>query len=67
MNQTTGLHRTLIRQLRRLHLSRESSPSVAAWHELQDVLSTTYTEIDDERAAMKRSIDVSSREMRSLH
>jgi diguanylate cyclase (GGDEF)-like protein len=67
MNQTTGLHRTLIRQLRRLHLSRESSPSVAAWHELQDVLSTTYTEIDDERAAMKRAIEVTSREMRSLH
>jgi diguanylate cyclase (GGDEF) domain len=67
MNDTTGLHRTLIRQLRRLNLDRASSPSPAAWRELLDVLSTTYTETDDELLTLKRSIEVSSREMRSLH
>ena len=67
MNATTGLHRTLIRELRRLNLTRQSRPSEAAWRELLDVLSTTYTEIDDERSTMKRSIDLTSHEMRSLH
>ena len=67
MNPTTGLHRTLIRQLKRLKLDRRSSPSPAAWNALLDLLSTSFTEIDDERSAMKRSIDRSSREMRSLH
>jgi len=67
MNHTTGLHRALTRQLKRLDLERESSPSPAAWRELLDVLSTAYTEADDERFELKRSIDVSSREVRSLH
>jgi diguanylate cyclase (GGDEF)-like protein len=67
MKDTTGLHRTLIRQLRQLNLDRASSPSVAAWRELLEVLSTTYTETDDERFSLKQSIDVSSREMGSLH
>jgi len=67
MNPTTGLHRTLIRQLKRLKLDRRSSPSPAAWNALLDLLSTSFTEIDDERSAMKRSIDRSSREMHSLH
>ena len=67
MNPTTGLHRTLIRELRRLNLTRQSRPSEAAWRELLDALSTTYTEIDDERSTMKRSIDLTSHEMHSLH
>jgi diguanylate cyclase (GGDEF)-like protein len=67
MKDTTGLHRTLIQQLRQLHLDRAASPSAAAWRELLDVLSTTYTETDDERFSLKQSIDVSSREMGSLH
>jgi diguanylate cyclase (GGDEF)-like protein len=66
MNDTTGLHRTLIRQLRRLNLDRASGPSVAAWRELLDVVSTTYTETDDERFTLTQSIDVSSRELGSL-
>ena len=66
MNDLTGLHRRLIRQLRRLHLDRESAPSAAAWRELLDLLSTSYTEIDDEHSAMARSIDASTRELSSL-
>jgi diguanylate cyclase len=67
MNDAGELHRTLVRQLRRLNLDPESSPSAAAWRELLGILSTTYTEEDDERYTLERSIDVSSREMRSLH
>jgi diguanylate cyclase (GGDEF)-like protein len=67
MNDTTGLHRTLIQQLRRLNLGRASSPSVARWRDLLDAVSTTYTETDDERFSLKQLIDVSSREMTALH
>ena len=67
MNDTTELHRTLIRQLSRLNLDRASSPSPAAWRELLDDLSTAYTETDDELLTLKRSIEVSSHKMRSLH
>jgi diguanylate cyclase (GGDEF)-like protein len=67
MNHATGLHHTLVRQLRRLNLDSELSPSPAAWRELLAILSTTYTETDDERYTLERSIDVSSREMRGMH
>jgi len=67
MSPTTGLHRALIRQLRALSLDRDLTPSATVWRELLDVLSTTYTETDDERFTLNQSIDVSAREMRSLH
>jgi diguanylate cyclase (GGDEF)-like protein len=67
MNHPSGLHRALLRQLTRLNLDHESSPTSASWRELLDVLSTTYTETDDERSTFKRTIDGSSREMRALH
>jgi len=67
VNDITGLHRNLIRQLRRLNLDRASSPSTADWRELLDAVSTTYTETDDERFSLQQSIDVSSREVSSLN
>lgn len=67
MNDDTVLNRALARQLRGLHLTSASSPSPAAWLALLDLLSTTYTKADDERLTLRRSIDLSSREMRSLH
>ena len=66
MNDDTVLNRALARQLRGLHLTSASSPSPAAWLALLDLLSTTYTKADDERLTLRRSIDLSSREMRSL-
>jgi diguanylate cyclase (GGDEF)-like protein len=62
-----GLHRTLIRQLKRLHLERGSSPSAPAWNELLDAISTAYTEADDERTTLRASLDLTSSEIRSLH
>ena len=67
MNHEVELHRALARQLQSLHLTSASSPSPVAWLALLDLLSTIYTEADDERLTLRRSIDLSSREMRSLH
>jgi diguanylate cyclase (GGDEF)-like protein len=67
MNDPARLHRTLIRQLRRLNLDPELSPSPAVWRELLGVLSNTYTETEGEHHTLKASIDVSAREMRGLH
>lgn len=67
MKDSSGLHRKLIEQLRPLHLDRESSPPATAWRELLDVLSTTYTQIDDKSSATKRLMDLTSREISSLH
>lgn len=67
MNDPPRLHRALIRQLRRLNLDSESSPSTADWREFLDGLSTTYTETDDEQGTLRRSIDASARETRALH
>ena len=67
MTDPPRLHRALIRQLRQLNLDSESSPSPDAWREFLDILSTTYTETDDEQGTLRRSIDASARETRSLH
>jgi diguanylate cyclase len=66
-DMTAGLHRTLIRHLRRLKLDPRLSPSPAAWRQLLDILSASYHDVDDERHTLERSIDVSSQEMRGLH
>jgi len=67
MNETNGLHRMLAQQLRRLRLDYRTSPSPEDWHKLLELLSTTYTETDDERFTMRQTIEMSAREMRSLH
>lgn len=67
MSDPASLHRTLDRQLRRLNLDPELSPSPAVWRELLDLLSSTYAEADDEQHSLKTSIDESAREMRGLH
>lgn len=66
MKDTTKLHRILAGQLSTLNLDREGSPSPTAWREFLDVLSTAYAAADDEHDTLKRSIDVSSGEMRGL-
>ncbi|MEO8556688.1 MAG: bifunctional diguanylate cyclase/phosphodiesterase [Actinomycetota bacterium] len=65
--QVSELNRTLLRQLSRLSLEPEVSPTPAAWRQLLNVLSATYTETDEERIRLKRSADLTSRELFSLH
>jgi diguanylate cyclase (GGDEF)-like protein len=67
MTGADELHHTLARQLRRLGLDPEARPPAAGWRAFLRVLSTTYSETDDERYTLERSIDLSSREMRGLH
>jgi len=67
MTDPAELHRILARQLRRLKLVPELSPEPAAWLRLLTTLSITYTETEEERYTLERSIEVSSREMRGLH
>ena len=67
MTESSRLHRILAKQLRRHSLDDRVSPSPEAWREFLDALSTTYTETDDERFTLKQAIDLSSREIRSLH
>jgi diguanylate cyclase len=67
MSEATALHRTLVRQLRRLGLDPETSPPPAIWREFLEILGTTYTQTEDDHYTLERSIDVSSREMRALH
>jgi diguanylate cyclase (GGDEF)-like protein len=62
-----GRHRTLLRQLRRLHLDPDGPPTATGWHDLLSVVSATYVEHDEERYTLERSIEVSSHEMRGLH
>jgi len=67
MSHASELHRTLARQLERLDLGRGSSPSPDAWARFLETLSTAYTESDDDRFTLERSINVSAREVRGLH
>jgi diguanylate cyclase (GGDEF)-like protein len=67
VSDVASLNRILARQLRRLDITAEDSPSPAAWRKLLDTVSTTYNEADDERYTLERSIEVSSDEMRGLH
>lgn len=61
----SGLHRTLTRQLRRLGI--DPADASGPWHELLGAVSGVYTEADDERYTLERSLEVSTREMRGLH
>jgi diguanylate cyclase (GGDEF)-like protein len=61
------LHRTLVRQLRRLRLSFDEAPSLAAWQELLRRVDTTYSQADDDRYTLERALDLSSEEMGQLH
>jgi diguanylate cyclase len=67
MTDPVKLHRVLVRQLRRLDLAPGVSPPTAGWLQLLNLLSITYTETEDERYTLERSIEVSSSEMRGLH
>ncbi|MGV8968681.1 MAG: putative bifunctional diguanylate cyclase/phosphodiesterase [Cellulomonas sp.] len=60
-------HRILARQLRRLDLATDRAPSVDSWRVFLDSVNTAYTETEDERYTLERSIDISSREMRGMH
>ena len=61
------LHRLLVRQLKRLGLDADTPPSPEAWRALLDTVSQTYTQADQDRYLMERSLEISSRELRQLY
>ena len=61
------LHKSLTRQLKRLSLDADTIPDGTTWRKLLRTVSTSYTEADNDRYTLERSIDVSSEEMRALH
>ena len=66
-DEVRTLHRSLVRQLTRLRLRADAVPNAAAWAKLLATVSASYTDADNDRYTLERSIDVSSEEMRALH
>ncbi len=62
-----GLHPTLQRQLRRVGLDPEATPTVPALPALLERVSRCYTDADQDRYLLERSQEVASREMGELH
>ncbi len=61
-------HRVLARQLRKLGLSADAPPQdLAAWRKLLDRIDRSYSDADQDRYLMERSLAVSSREMKELY
>ncbi len=60
-------HRLLARQLRKLQLDRNGAPSDAQWHEFLARVERSYTEADQDRYLLERSLAISSREMQDLY
>ncbi|MBX9786102.1 MAG: PAS domain S-box protein [Alphaproteobacteria bacterium] len=59
-------HKTLIRQLKNLGLDGVS-PSPQDWEKVKEIVSKTYTEADQERYLLERSMELSSQEMLEIN
>jgi diguanylate cyclase (GGDEF)-like protein len=62
---STELHRVLRRQLQRLRLSPADAPE--GWQALLQKVSAVYTQADEDRYLLERSLSVSGAEMTSLY
>jgi diguanylate cyclase (GGDEF)-like protein/PAS domain S-box-containing protein len=60
-------HRQLTKQLRRLGLSPETPPDTEQWDAFLGRVSAAYTDADDDRYLMERSLNISSSEMADLY
>jgi PAS domain S-box-containing protein len=60
-------HRTLARQLGRLGLAEDRPPNAEQWAAFLGRVSATYTEADQDRYTMERSLEISSSEMQRLY
>ncbi len=60
-------HRLLKRQLKKLQLNLESIPDPEAWAEILQRVDATYTQADQDRYLLERSLAISSREMQELY
>jgi PAS domain S-box-containing protein len=61
------LHSVLKRQLAQLQIEEETPPSPEPWHELLQRISRAYSDADQDRYTLERSIEISGEEMRELY
>lgn len=62
------LHKLLAKQLLRLGLSDEKMPETSEqWHEFITRVNNSYSDTDQEREVLARSMEISSREMQELN
>src|SRR3990172_4979021 len=62
------LHPLLRRQLRRIGLAEDTAtPAAGLWRQFVDRVSRTYTEADQDRYTIERSLTISSEEMQQLY
>ncbi len=61
------MHPLLARQLDRLGLSPDAQPDAASWARLIGRIDAAYTQADQAREMVERSMTLSSREMQDLH
>ena len=64
---STGQHRVLARQLRRLGLDATTPPDAAQWARLLAAVSDVYAEHDRSRYVLERAMRISAEEMHDLH
>lgn len=61
------MHILLNRQLRRLRLSADSPPDAEQWATLLERIDRAFTDYDEDREILERSLAISSTEMRDLY
>lgn len=61
------MHRLLARQLKRLDLDADTPPSAEQWQALLGRVERAYTESDQDRYLIERSLTISSQEMQALY
>lgn len=62
-----SLHNLLLRQLRRLGIGADESPTTPIWREFLARVSESYSDADQERYLSQRSLEISSAEMQELY
>ncbi|MDQ3364862.1 MAG: response regulator [Myxococcota bacterium] len=67
MSESPELHPLLSRQLKRLKIERDHAPEAAAFAELLERVSRTYTEAEQDRYLLERSMETSGEEMLTLN
>ena len=60
-------HHLLQRQLRKLNLNLETRPELEGWQRFIELIERTYSDSDDDRYLLERSLAISSEEMQKLY
>jgi PAS domain-containing protein len=61
------LHPLLTRQLRKIDLNKDTPPPLEQWQKFLERVNNVYTDNDQERYLIERSLMLSSKEMQEIH